>query len=254
MTSDGRKDREDDTHAVVILIDNSFSAMNEDFHKNRLEAQKTTTERYASFLFSTDSPNSQIAIGTMSNAESGIRMSFTNSLHRITDALQRITTCGTHLVLVHAIKCAVLALRHFSATRHVDQKRIMVFVGSQNDAESPEAKQIAPMLLREGIVIEIFVIGSDVSNFQALFSLCLPGDRSPSTVIHIPTSQTVLSDNVLASVIQRSEHNARHSSTGTRRKQAFPPQTRSTRQSRRQEKAPETIAAKDEARVTERTK
>ena len=258
MSSDGRKkDREEETHAVVILIDNSVSSINEDFHRNRLEAQKTTAERYAQYLFSSDTAHSQVAIGTMSNAEFGIRMSFTNSPRLISDTLNSITSCGTELLLLRGIKCAILALRHFQSTRRVSQKRIIVFVGCQNDADLAEAHKVETAMANENIVLDIFVIGKDVPNVKTLNALASPraskGKTRRGVFMEIPSSKTVLSDDVLMSVIGSGPTLPAFPSRRPRapivRTEAPPRRTR-----RHAPKGDDGIRRKDDTMITERSK
>ena len=94
--------------AVAILIDNSATSINGDFYPSRLQAQILTAVRYSQFLFS-GNQNSQVAIGTLSHMEPGIRMSFTNSYQKIENSLNNITSSG-NIDFLKGIKCALLAL------------------------------------------------------------------------------------------------------------------------------------------------
>lgn len=185
--------------AVTVLIDNSSCSINADFFPNRLEAQKTATERYAHHLMSVN-PESRIATCTLSNTEFGIRSSFTNSRERLVTSLNLISSSGTSLDLLRGIKCAMLALR--SCNTPAMEKRILTFIGTDNiNLEEKEIETVRDALLKENIYLDIFVIGKSVKNIAKLESI-IPDAMRPDCVFSVVThSKTILSDDVLSSRI-----------------------------------------------------
>jgi 26S proteasome regulatory subunit N10 len=193
--------------AVVVLIDNTHSSIDGDFYPTRLEAQKQTVKRFAQYLFSVQ-PSSEVAIGTLCSSEAGIRSSFTNSQCRISNSLLSVTPrCGI-LTLSIGIQCAILALRRCNRT--ISHRRILAFVGSDHDINCAEiAQNLADQLLVEKVYIDIVVIGPDVPSVRYLKQLIPPKVAAKCHFLHVPSSDTVLSDNVLASPIRPGEESAR---------------------------------------------
>lgn len=185
--------------AVTVLIDNSSCSINADFFPNRLEAQKTATERYAQYLVSVN-PESRIATCTLSNTEFGIRSSFTNSREKLVTSMNMISSSGSLLDLLRGIKCAILALR--SCNTPLMEKRILTFVGTDDIYfNKEEMRSISDTLLKENIYLDIFVIGKSVKNIAILESIIPEPMRPDCVFMVVERSNTVLSDDVLSSPI-----------------------------------------------------
>lgn len=188
----------------MVLIDNSSSSINGDFFPTRLQAQKITTSRFAQFLFSV-AEGSRVAVGTLSSTEFGIRMSFTRSAPRVEEGLTQFTSGGPYMHLAKGIRCAVLALKQCLEDRHV-HRRILAFVASENDVTDISiAREVSALLDREDIVLDIVVFGSDVCNIDILRELVPERHRihtsRGSVFLVVPSSDTMLSDDVLSSSI-----------------------------------------------------
>lgn len=207
--------------AVAILIDNSATSMDGDFNLNRLDAQIQTISRYSQHLFDRKN-NSQVAIGTLSTQEFGIRVSFTTNFRKVETCCEGITSSGT-LDLVKGIKCAVLALHHCKNSNgsesEIDieqdskipftnefrgKKRILAFVGSQNNLDSNNYRDLIDILLKEQVGIDLIELGESVPNSEVLaeFISELNKREKPdgvlSTYLPIPKSKTLLSDDVIS--------------------------------------------------------
>ena len=193
----------DGSKAVAILVDNSATAMDGDFYPNRLRAQLETVVRYSQYLLSS-APASQIAFGTIGSSEFGIRASFTGNLQKIENSLRSITS-GGGIELVRGLKCAVLALHHCKANQ-TTLKRIMAFVGFENDLNEVNRRQIAKLLVRENVGLDLFAIGDNVPNVNELKMLVKELNARSKTIrsnlMLIPKSETILSDNVISSLIE----------------------------------------------------
>jgi 26S proteasome regulatory subunit N10 len=186
--------------SVVILLDNSPWSINGDFHPNRLDAQKQTAERFAQYLFSVN-PQSRVAIGTLSETEFGIRASFSSNFVRICESLRTLNASTGVLNVSKGIRCAILAQRHSNSSESCI-RRIMVFIGSENDVTTPRmTEDIAQLLLKENIFLDVIVIGREVRNGALLKTLIPDQMATRSVFLEVPFSATVLSDNVLASSI-----------------------------------------------------
>ena len=194
-----------DPRAVVVLIDNSLSSIDSDFIPNRLQAQIVATDRLVQYLFKVNK-SSEVAVATLSSSEFGIRSSFTNVYSRIEECLQTITTGGPRILVVRGIKWSILALRHINDAGQKLQKRILMFVASENDVTEKAIPEVTKALKEEGIILDIVLFGSDVPNVDAVKQLVPPQHRNKSVVIQVPLSQTVLSDDVLASGIGPGPH------------------------------------------------
>ena len=195
-----------DPKAVVILIDNSATSIDGDFYPTRLMAQKLTAERYAQYIFSRNR-NSQIAIGTIGNVESGIRASFSGSISKIREVLDNITSNG-YINLQKGIRCAVLALRHCNQVNdsYEINKRILAFVGDRHDITSQSALQLAQLLSKEKVRLDLVTMGQNVPKKDVLkelvkFIAVEYNSDAPSRYLDIPFSRTMLSDDVLSSDI-----------------------------------------------------
>jgi 26S proteasome regulatory subunit N10 len=188
-----------DAKAVAILIDNTTSSIDGDFSPTRLGAQKLTIERFAQFLFSVN-PLSQVALCTLSRSQYGVRMSFTNSALRLADSLNLITAGSGAACLATGIKWAVLALRH--CQQEISARRILAFVGGAHDVVTPNiAGQLSLLLVEHKVCVDLVVIGSDVGRRTLLRSI-IPAQFADFCVfLEVRRSDTVLSDDVLASPI-----------------------------------------------------
>jgi hypothetical protein len=80
-------------------------------------------------------------------------------------------------------------------------KRILLFIASEHDVHPQTANAIAELLQNETVYLDIVVIGTDVSNVDVLRSLCPTEIVASCVFLVVPHSQTVLSDDVLASGI-----------------------------------------------------
>jgi 26S proteasome regulatory subunit N10 len=196
-----------DPRAVAVLIDNTHSSMDGDFYPTRLEAQKNTVERLAQYLF-TLQPSSQLAIGTLCSSECGIRSSFTSCQLRISNSLRPVTSrCGVAQLSL-GIHWSILAFHH--CNQNISLKRILAFVGGDHDIlDEAIAVNLADQLLKEKVYIDIVVIGLDVPGVKLLKKLIPTEVESKCHFLEVPNSDTVLSDNVLASPIGSGEESAR---------------------------------------------
>lgn len=185
--------------AVAILIDNSATSINGDFYPSRLQAQILTAVRYSQFLFS-GNQNSQVAIGTLSHMEPGIRMSFTNSYQKIENSLNNITSSG-NIDFLKGIKCALLALHHCNPNESL-KKRILAFIGGENDITEKNAKYILTLLSKECVALDLVLLGNNISNKNVLEEIVssIPINLH-SNFLNVIHSNTVLSDDVLSSSI-----------------------------------------------------
>jgi 26S proteasome regulatory subunit N10 len=184
--------------AVAFLLDNTLSSIDGDFYPTRLEAQLSTVERFAQYLFAVE-PLSQIALATLCSSECGLRSSFTDSQSRLAQSLRTVTTrCGI-LSLAQGIRLGILALRHCPV--EVVAKRILAFVGTDHDITDSSASELAGQLYKEKVSLDIVVFGNDVGRVAVLRKLIHPEVASQCTFLRILSSNTVLSDDVMASAI-----------------------------------------------------
>ena len=185
--------------AVIMMIDNSISSIDADFHPTRLQAQKQTVERYAEYLLSAD-PCSVIAVGTLSSVEFGIHLSFTNEIPKMTSVISHISAGGDAL-LQKGLKTALLALRHCSSD--IPSRKIVAFVSSKNDLDEAFLVQFAAAIEQVKIGCELVIIGPDVPNEALVLRALSPegpaGKWIRPLVVH--QCETVLSDRVLSSFI-----------------------------------------------------
>lgn len=190
--------------AVIMMIDNSISSINADFHPTRLQAQKQTVERYAECLLSANSC-SEIAVGTLSSIEFGIHVSFTSSISKMTAVVSQISAGGEAL-LQKGLKTALLALRH--CTNEIHCRQIIAFVSSHNDVDSEFLSRFATAIDQANkgpakVTCGIVLIGPDVPN-EAIFGQALRRGAPASKWIRllpVPHCPTILSDTVLSSFI-----------------------------------------------------
>lgn len=185
--------------AVAILIDNSATSIDGDFYPSRLQAQILTAIRYSQFLIS-ENQYSQIAIGTLSNTESGFRASFTNSHQKIENALNNITSSGC-INFLKGIKCAVLALHHCRSHEAL-RKKILAFVGSYDDITKKNATYVSSLLSEECIGLDLVILGNNIPNIKIFEEIVnsIPKELQ-SNFLNVIRSNTVLSDDVLSSSI-----------------------------------------------------
>lgn len=184
-----------DTKAVFIFIDNSATSIDGDIPPSRLEAQKSTTERYSQYLFSLN-PMSQVAVGTLAGSECGIRASFTTSPQKIVSAFKTITSVGT-IDIEKGIRIGILAFKHCSPD--IKDKRIMIFVCSQHTIKDETATKISSLIRQHSISIDLIIVGKEVNNIQTLKKMI--SNSAHSNCLEIKNINTVLSDEVLASRI-----------------------------------------------------
>jgi 26S proteasome regulatory subunit N10 len=183
-----------EARSVVVLIDNTSFSIDGDFFPTRLEAQKLAVERYAQYLFSVNA-HSQIALASLSSSQYGVRVSFTRLGPRLVTALASVTpSCGI-AQLARAIQWALIAFHHAqTAARH-----ILTFIGGEHDvADSKTADTLALMIAEARVYVDIVAIGPDVKHIPLLRRL---SEGSGGYYIEVLKSDTVLSDNVLASSI-----------------------------------------------------
>jgi 26S proteasome regulatory subunit N10 len=195
-----------DSRAVVILLDNTSTSMDGDFYPTRLKAQTLTVERFAQYLLTVES-HAQIALGTLSSSEFGVRSSLTNSLKRINDALQTVTARAGSARLASGIRWAILALHHCSPD--IRTKRILAFIGSEHDITTIIAAELSEKILAEKIYLDLVVFGPDVPRIPVLRGMIPKSLDGGCTFLIIERSDTVLSDNVLASAIGPGQQMAR---------------------------------------------
>lgn len=191
-----------DDQAVVILIDNSETTINGDFFPDRLDAQKIAAERLSHFIFS-QSPKSQIAIGSLAKDSFGIIRSLTSNFYKIEDTIAKIERGGP-AQLVNVIRSSFLTLHY----RHDDIKikRIVVFICSEHDMTTELiSSKLAQAANKEDVSIDIIAFGDDVNCTDILqeFTQKL---HNPSFYVESTLSSTILSDVVLSSpIITRNE-------------------------------------------------
>ena len=181
--------------AFVVLIDNSANAIDGDFYPSRLEAQKTTVERLSDYLLNMN-PRTQFALGTLGSHEFGIRTSFTSEPKRLNAGLQSVSS-GGKIEIEKGLKSALLAFSH--ADSEIEEKRILLFVGSDNNLSSYEAKQLGEAATQKGIRIDVVVFGKELFNWQNL--KFLNSKMKDVEFLKIPEARTILSDAVLVSQI-----------------------------------------------------
>jgi 26S proteasome regulatory subunit N10 len=179
---------------VAILLDNTSFSIDGDFFPTRLDAQKLTVERYAQYLFSV-SPSSEIALATLSSAQFGARISFTKACHRLIPAMTSITSSTGVILLATAIQWAIIALRHTQS----EMRRILAFIGGPHDiVDEMVASEIAQLLSDAKVFLDLVVFGPDVDHIPLLKRLA---NGVGCVFLEVPRSNTVLSDDVLASSI-----------------------------------------------------
>jgi 26S proteasome regulatory subunit N10 len=188
-----------DAKAVAILLDNTTSSIDGDFSPTRLCAQKLTVERLAQFLFSVN-VQSQVALCTLSGSQYGVRASFTSSSLRLAGALSLVTAGSGVACLAAGIKWAVLALRH--CQHDITARRILAFVGGAHDIVNADvAAQVSMLLAEHRVCVDIVVIGNNVANRNLLRAI-IPDQLADLCVfLEVKRSETILSDDVLASPI-----------------------------------------------------
>lgn len=180
--------------AVVILIDNSCFSINSDFRSTRLEAEKRTIDLYSHQLFEINR-ETQIAIGCLAGRESGIRISFSNNMEKISNCIDNIG-CDGKISLVKGIKTAILALNYCT----IKSKQILIFVHSPHDLTDEIVDKILVDNgeLMKNIKIDFVVFGKTVENIEPIRKLVT---KTGSKLLEVRECKTVLSDSVLASKI-----------------------------------------------------
>ena len=181
--------------ALVVLIDNSAQGIDGDFYPSRLVAQKVATERLARHLFLLN-PETRVAVGTISDREFGIRLSFTGDVKRLVTGLNGIG-CGGTVNVVRGLRAAFLALEHGRGI--TGNKRVLLFIGSPNTVTPEEAQSLASEAASRSMGIDVVVFGTDLYNWKTLMMLN-KGARG-SEFLKVPVASTILSDVVLASRI-----------------------------------------------------
>jgi len=186
--------------AITFLLDNSSNSIDGDFIPNRFEAQKTAVDRLVSYYFSSNS-ETQIAIGTIGSKEFGIRLSFSSSYEKIIGIMQGISIGGSILV-EKALRCAVISLNHCHPS--IKERNVFLFIGSDHGLTMPIAESLIEAFKQNDVSLDIVVIGKYVSNISVLKKMC---SRIPhSHFLEVPSSETVLSDNILQSDIRRGKN------------------------------------------------
>jgi 26S proteasome regulatory subunit N10 len=201
-----RQHLSENTRAVVVLLDNTSTSMDGDFYPTRLKAQTLTVERFAHYLLTVE-PLAQIAVGTLSSSEFGVRSSLTGSLKRIIDAVQTVTARAGCARLASGIRWAILALHH--CPQDIRTKRILAFIGSDHDITTINAAELSEKMLAEKVYLDIVVFGPDVPRIPVLRRMIPKAFDQVCTFLTVEKSDTVLSDNVLASPIGPGQQMAR---------------------------------------------
>ena len=185
--------------AVVLMIDNSSSSINGDFHPSRLEAQKLTIERYAEYLTSQNT-ESQIAVGSLASTQFGIHLSFTSVMEgrRIIDVVSQISP-GGDILLSRGLKVALLALKHCNPD--IKDRKMVIFIASRNDVDDKTAEEFSALSRQQNVTCEIVIVGNDVPNESCLAKLV----PEPKKLLVVHKCDTVLSDDFLSSAIGQTE-------------------------------------------------
>ena len=185
-------------NAVIIFIDNSATSIDGDFIPNRLEAQKNTVEIFAQNMY-TDNENSQIALGTLSSTEFGIRTSFTSNFNRLRCVMSSITPGGS-VLLEQGIKLAFLAIKHCSIGQSAGLKMIffmnyLVLLELNDTTIESINKNLA---INRKVNVQFFIIGNDESNkTQKIVRKIFRKTKNTSFLIIEPGDQ-ILSDVVMS--------------------------------------------------------
>ena len=191
-----------ESKAIVILIDNSDTSLNQDFYPNRLDAQKIAAKQVSGFQFNTNQ-KTQIALFTCGSKEIGIRISFTSVPQKISSALDNIKI-GGDLKLFSIIQQAIVSF-HFSDP--VQQRRILCFVGAPNDLTEREGKILVEKCKKEKVDLNFVVFGGNVPNKDLLNSIA-KGTSSSASYIELKEN-SVICDAVLNSDFGPGEENSR---------------------------------------------
>jgi 26S proteasome regulatory subunit N10 len=182
--------------AILILLDNSATSINGDFHPNRLDAQKQAADRLVQY-YTRNSAETQIGIGVLASEQCVVIASLTSDLNRIARAISLITK-GGRVRLEHGIRCAFLALHH--RDQELKELRVIVFVASEHDVTPAAAEKIVATARKESVCMDIIAVGDDVNDLDVLESIVV-NLRSRSTFLRAQVNSLILSDIVMGSAI-----------------------------------------------------
>lgn len=188
--------------SVIVMLDNSSSSINGDFIPSRLEAQKIAVERFADFQLSIRG-QSEIAVGSMSNTEFGLRLSFTQSVQKLRDVTEQISATG-NLSLYRGIKTALLALKHNNSS--IQDKSMIVFICSDHDITHENSSEIGHLVSAQKVSLKMVVFGEHVKNEEMLHNIARVDPRR-IRILRIKKSRTMLSDDVLQDAIEEDPMN-----------------------------------------------
>lgn len=174
--------------AVIILFDNSMSAIDGDFTPTRLDAQKAAVQALAD-SFSHGNRESMVGFGTLSGA-CGVHTSLTKDMRKFRQNLDNIQRDGT-IHLEQAIKCGLFALRH--RPREISLRHLIVMLGSKHDLTKEAAPELASLVQRDGVILDLVVLGDDGIDMDPLNDF-MNALGSQSRYVTIPKGRSYLAD------------------------------------------------------------
>lgn len=182
--------------AVMVLVDNSPSSINQDFEPNRLGAQTTCVERLAQNFRDLNS-NSQVGVITLSPPEFGIRSSLTSNPTFLNNSIRNIRTGKQPIDILHGVKIAILALKNCNELS--SEKKILLFVSSDGPMNDEIARNIDTLASQNNVLVDIVVLGDDVHNIDILKKIT--ANKPNSYFLHQEFCPPLVADYVLASGI-----------------------------------------------------
>lgn len=173
---------------MIILFDNSMSAIDGDFTPTRLEAQKAAVQALAD-SFSHGNRESMVGFGTLSGA-CGVHTSLTKDMRKFRQNLDNIQRDGT-IHFEQAIKCGLFALRH--RPREISLRHLIVMLGSKHDLTKEAAPELAGLVQRDGVILDLVVLGDDGIDLDPLNDF-MKALGSQSRYVTIPKGRSYLAD------------------------------------------------------------
>lgn len=152
--------------SCMICIDNSEFSRNGDYIPTRLGAQIDTTNMLQNVMINPPShPESSIGILTMGQSGAKVRVSPTRDQTRLLTATSNME-CGGVLKFCHGVKIAQLALKH--RQNKAGEQRIIAIVCSPVEESEKDMKKLANFLRKEGINIDVVIMGDIEKNEDIL--------------------------------------------------------------------------------------
>ncbi|OAA53779.1 26S proteasome regulatory subunit s5a [Niveomyces insectorum RCEF 264] len=191
--------------AVMIIVDNSESSRNGDYHPTRFEAQSDAVGVVFRHI-TNGNPESEVGLMSMAGKGPEVLVTMTTEQGRILEGLHRTRkNIRGDAHLITALQVALLALRH--RKNKTQRTRIVAFVCSPVPEEEKALLTLAGKLKKNNVLVDFVLFGDlDDATQQKLekFHERVKGSEGSHLVV-IPPSGSLLSDQLKQTPLLRRE-------------------------------------------------